>query len=92
MTLARAQATAQAGTIPRTSNRRMWTEQAVRDLGVTTDVQTAGAVLGIGRSKAYEMAKADQFPVRLLHIGRRYVVPVAAILQLLGADPQGREG
>jgi hypothetical protein len=86
MTLARKQATAPAGTVPRTGSRRLWTAQAVRDLGLTTDVQTAGAVLGIGRSKAYQMAKADQFPVPLLHIGRRYVVPVAAILQLLGAD------
>jgi hypothetical protein len=86
MTLAKDQATDRAGTVPRNSSRRMWTLRAVRDLGVTTDVETAAAVLGIGRSKAYQMAKADQFPVRLVHIGRRYVVPVAAILRLLGAD------
>jgi len=55
-------------------------------LGITTNVETAGSVLGIGRSKAYEMAKADEFPVRLVRIGRRYVVPVAAILRLLGAE------
>jgi hypothetical protein len=85
-TRAQAQATFPAGPVPHNSSRRTWTVQAVRDLGLTTDVQTAGAVLGIGRSKAYKMAKDDQFPVRLLHIGRRYVVPVAAILQLLGAD------
>jgi hypothetical protein len=65
------------------SDGRVWTVQAVRDLGVTTDVETAGAVLGIGRSKAYELAKAGEFPVRVVRIGRRYVVPVAAILQLL---------
>jgi hypothetical protein len=63
-----------------------WTEQAVRGLGMTTDVETAGAILGIGRTKAYELAQAGEFPVRIVRIGRRYVVPVAAILRLLGAD------
>lgn len=63
-----------------------WTVQAVRALGVTTDVETAGAVLGIGRTKAYEMAKAGEFPVRLVRIGRRYVVPVAAVLRLLDVE------
>jgi hypothetical protein len=65
---------------------RVWTVQAVRNLGVTTDVETAGAVLGIGRSKAYELAKAGEFPVRVVRIGRRYVVPVAALLQLLDIE------
>ncbi len=46
----------------------------------------SGAILGIGRSKSYQLAKADEFPVRLLRIGRRYVVPVLSILELLGAD------
>ena len=42
-------------------------------------------ILGIGRTKAYELAKTGEFPVRVLRIGRRYVVPVPAILALLGA-------
>lgn len=67
-------------------DRRVWTVQAVRDLGVTTDVETAGAVRGVGRSKAYELAKIGEFPVRAVRIGRRYVVPVAAILQLLDIE------
>jgi hypothetical protein len=65
---------------------RVWTINAVRGLGSTTDVETAGAILGIGRSKSYQLAKAGEFPVRLLRIGRRYVVPVLSILELLGAD------
>jgi hypothetical protein len=69
----------------RTSGRR-WTVEAVRDLGVTTDVETAAAILGIGRTKAYDMAKRGQFPVRLLRVGRRYLVPTPAILALLGLD------
>lgn len=63
-----------------------WTEHAVRSLGMTTDVETAGAILGIGRTKAYELAQAGEFPVKILRIGRRYLAPVPAILQLLNGD------
>ncbi|MFU8875471.1 MULTISPECIES: helix-turn-helix domain-containing protein [Micromonospora] len=65
---------------------QVWTIEAVRELGVTTDVETAGAILGIGRTKAYELAKTNEFPVRLLRVGRRYLVPVPAILKLLAIE------
>ena len=64
----------------------VWTIDAIRSLGATIDVETAGAILGIGRSKSYELAKAGEFPVRVLRIGRRYLVPTPAILELLGID------
>jgi hypothetical protein len=63
----------------------VWTLEAVRALGMTTDVETAAAILGMGRTKAYELAREGAFPVKVLRIGRRYVVPVPAILQLLDA-------
>jgi hypothetical protein len=53
----------------------VWTLEAVRRLGLTTDVETAGAILGIGRTKAYELAKTNQFPVPLIRAGRRYLFP-----------------
>jgi len=70
------------------SERRaqVWTVEAIRLLGATTDVETAAAILGVGRTKAYELAKANEFPVRVLRIGRRYLVPVPAILDVLGVD------
>jgi hypothetical protein len=55
-------------------------------LGITTDVETAAAALGIGRTKAYEMAKSGQFPVKLIRVGRRYIVPVPALLDLVGVN------
>ena len=67
-----------------TTTDRPWTIEAVRALGLTTDVETAGAILGIGRSKAYALARRGEFPVRVLRVGRNYVVPVPAILELLG--------
>jgi hypothetical protein len=68
------------------STTTIWTIEAVRGLGATIDVETAGAILGIGRSKAYELAKNDEFPVRVLRIGRRYLVPTPSILALLGIE------
>ncbi|MBW6433076.1 helix-turn-helix domain-containing protein [Actinoplanes hulinensis] len=61
-----------------------WTVEAVRDLGLTTDIETAASILGIGRSKAYALAKEGDFPVRIIRVGRSYLVPVPAILELLG--------
>ncbi|MEJ3750585.1 helix-turn-helix domain-containing protein [Actinomycetes bacterium KLBMP 9797] len=52
---------------------------------MTTDVPTAGEVVGIGRTKAYEMATNGELPVNVLRVGRRYVVPVAALMKLLEA-------
>ena len=66
------------------STDRAWTVQDVRNLGLTTDIETAGSILGIGRSKAYALAKSGQFPVRVVRVGRSYIVPVAALLELLG--------
>jgi hypothetical protein len=59
---------------------------ALRQLGLTTNVATAGAILGVGRTKAYELAKNGEFPVPLLHVGRRYLVPTQGLLSLLGAQ------
>jgi excisionase family DNA binding protein len=52
---------------------------------MTTVAAAAGAILGIGRSKAYELAKNGEFRVAIVRIGRRYLVPTSAVLALLGA-------
>ncbi|MEK8106604.1 DNA-binding protein [Micromonospora sp. M12] len=78
--------TTSAGYKPSRVQDQVWTVDAVRDLGVTTDVETAGAILGIGRTKAYVLARTNEFPVRLLRVGRRYLVPVQGILKLLGVE------
>jgi hypothetical protein len=68
------------------SSNKVWTIDAVRGLGATIDIETAGAILGIGRSKSYELAKSGDFPVRVLRIGKRYLVPTPSLLALLGID------
>jgi hypothetical protein len=75
--------------LPRVDSKKpaaKWTIERVRSLGTVTNVVTAGAALGIGRNKAYELAKLGHFPVRTLKVGRRYVVPVAGIVELLTGE------
>jgi hypothetical protein len=43
-------------------------------------------VLRIGRTKAYHLARAGEFPVPVLRTGRRYLVAVAHLLGALGMD------
>jgi hypothetical protein len=50
----------------------------------TVDLMTAAAALGLGRTKAYELARHQQFPCRVIRIGETYRVPTAGLLQLLG--------
>ncbi|MEU4424834.1 helix-turn-helix domain-containing protein [Actinoplanes sp. NPDC024001] len=64
--------------------RTRWTAEAVRELGLTTDIETAASILNVGRSKAYALAKNGDFPVRVIRVGRSYVVPVSALRELLG--------
>lgn len=65
---------------------RPWTAEEVRALGVTTDVVTAGSILGIGRNKAYQLAREGRFPVPVNKLGSRHSVAVAHLLQALGLD------
>lgn len=48
----------------------------------TLTVPKAGAYLGLGRDSSYSAAKRGEIPT--LRIGRRLVVPTAALLGLLG--------
>jgi hypothetical protein len=64
----------------------VWTTEAVRALGMTTSLETAAEVLGIGRTLAYSLTREGKFPVRVLRLGRRVLVPVPDLLKLLGAD------
>lgn len=55
----------------------------------TLDVATAGRLLGISRSYAFELAKRGEFPCRLLKVGTRWRVPRSALLELLEGSPTG---
>ncbi len=47
------------------------------------NIEDAGAMLGISRPTSYKLARADQFPVPVIRIGRRMVVSREAVDALL---------
>lgn len=70
---------------------RAWTAAEVARLPVVIDVVTAGEVLGMGRSAAYETARRGDFPVPVLRVGARYRVVTAHLHALLGVTPDSSE-
>lgn len=60
------------------------TEAEVRTLPPVVGVPTAAAVLGIGRTCAYELIRTDSWPTPVLHLGRVIRIPTAPLLALIG--------
>jgi Helix-turn-helix domain len=54
----------------------------------TVDLMTAARALGLGRTKAYELARRGEFPCRVIRIGDTYRVPTPGLLELLGLAPE----
>jgi hypothetical protein len=60
------------------------TATEIRALPAVVDVVTAGGILGIGRSVAYELVRSDRFPTPVLRVGRQIKIPTAYLIDLLG--------
>ena len=58
----------------------------------TVDIVTAGRAVGVGRTKAHQMARTGTFPVRVLVIGKRYRVSTAELCSFLGIPVTGESG
>lgn len=59
----------------------------------TISVEEAAKILGIGRNTAYEAARSGELPT--IRVGRRILVPYAAIERMLGigvTEQEEREG
>lgn len=56
-------------------------------LPTIVNLMTAARALGIGRTKAYQLAQDGQFPCRIIRIGKGYHIPTADLLRLLGVMP-----
>lgn len=58
------------------------------DLPAVVDVETASRALGISRSHGYNLARADQFPCRVIRAGRSFRVPTTDLRRVLGVSDQ----
>jgi excisionase family DNA binding protein len=54
--------------------------------GSALPVPEAVAVLGIGRSHAYEAVRSGKWPTRVIRVGRCIRIPAAQVMRLLGAE------
>lgn len=64
-----------------------FTFDELRSLPTVVDLMTAARALDIGRTKAYQMAKTGEFPVRIIRVGSGYHVPTAELMKVLGVEP-----
>ena len=55
----------------------------------TITVPEAALLLGIGRSACFEAARRGELPT--LRLGRRVLVPVPALLRMLGSSDDGAD-
>ena len=58
------------------------------DLPASVGLLDAARALGIGRTSAYNLARAGRFPCPLIKVGAVYRVPTAALLRLLALTPE----
>ncbi len=61
----------------------------LRRLPLVLDLPTAAPFFGIGRTFAYELARADDFPCPVRRYGRLYRVRTADLLRALGLEGNG---
>jgi hypothetical protein len=49
----------------------------------------AARAWGVGRARAFELAREGKFPFPVYRLGRSFRVPTAALRRALGLDPEG---
>lgn len=75
------------------SEAEQWTVEKIQALGMTCGIETAGSVLGIGRTVAYRLAREGQWPTPIRKVGGRYLVTVKGLLDFLdGSDHVAARG
>ncbi|MFZ4160404.1 DNA-binding protein [Streptomyces griseoincarnatus] len=62
----------------------------VRALPPTVDVVTAGKAFGLGSTTAYRLARAGEFPCKVVRAGGGWRVVTADLRRVLGLDDQER--
>ena len=64
-----------------TQASRQMTVERVQNLPPVVDVVTAAAILGIGRTAAYELIRVGEWPTPVLRLGKLIRIPTAPLGQ-----------
>ena len=64
---------------------RMTVEKA-QNVPPVVDVPTAAAILGIGRTAAYELIRLGKWPTPVLRLGKLIRIPSAPLLELVQVE------
>jgi excisionase family DNA binding protein len=59
--------------------------RTMSDDSLTMTIPEAAKALGISRGLAYELARRDELPIKVIRLGRRMVVPRRALEDLLSS-------
>lgn len=70
-----------------TSANAPMSREELLSLPATTDIETAARALGIGRTTAFQLARADDFPCEIEKVGGKYRVITADLHRVLGVAP-----
>jgi predicted DNA-binding transcriptional regulator AlpA len=68
-----------------TTSTQMTREQ-LSQLPTVLDVPTAAAILGVGRTAAYDLIRTNRWPTPVLHVGKLIRIPTAPLLRLVGLE------
>lgn len=66
--------------------------QELMAAGPTTKLPLAAAALSMSRTQAYTAIQRGEFPVPVIRVGRRIIIPTAPLLDLLGLAAASRAG
>ncbi len=67
----------------------LMTVARAQDLPPVIDVVTAAAILGIGRTAAYELIRVGAWPTPVLRLGKLIRIPTGPLLELVQLPRSG---
>jgi excisionase family DNA binding protein len=62
------------------------TREELAALPTTTTIETAARALGLGRTRAYQLAREGNFPCKVIRIGTSYRVVTADLQRLMSSS------
>ncbi|GAA1788575.1 hypothetical protein GCM10009735_20200 [Actinomadura chokoriensis] len=62
------------------------THEELAALPTTTTIETAARALGLGRTRAYQLAREGRFPCKVIRIGATYRVVTADLRRLMSSN------